>query len=101
MHIAHVFAYNLVVVNLVGLSLSGLIFLAIAHLGRKYCRDVTTMCHQVANFRVAAAKSHCCASKHRIAGSQKSMICDREIVQRCIRKWFGSTEAFERRVHTE
>ena len=32
------------------------------------------MCHQVANFRVAAAKSYCCASEHRIAGSQESMM---------------------------
>ena len=29
------------------------------------------------------------------------MICDREVIQQCIKIWFGSVEAFERRVQNE
>ncbi|CAE7443953.1 unnamed protein product, partial [Symbiodinium microadriaticum] len=81
-----------------GLALCGLIFWYIAHLARVYCRDVTTMCQHIAHFSVATAESFCCSVDHKYAHSEERMMCDREVMQRCINIWFGGIEAFERQV---
>ncbi|CAE7773743.1 unnamed protein product [Symbiodinium sp. CCMP2592] len=79
----------------------GLGFWYIAHLGREYCRDVSTMCQQIGHFRIAMAQCYCCSSDHQIDGSDTPMICDRVIILHCIRRWFGSVEAFEEYVQNE
>ncbi|CAE7258352.1 unnamed protein product, partial [Symbiodinium sp. KB8] len=81
-----------------GLALCGLIFWYIAHLVREYCRDVTTMCQQIAHFSVATAESFCCSVEHKHPHSKEPLMCDREVMQRCINIWFGGIEAFEQRV---
>ena len=83
---------------LLGLALCGLIFWYIAHLVREYCRDVTTMCQHIAHFSVATAESFCCSVEHKCADSEEPMVCDREVIQRCINIWFGGVEAFEQQV---
>ena len=83
---------------LLGLALCGLIFWYIAHLVREYCRDATTMCQHIAHFSVATAESFCCSVEHKYADSEEPMVCDREVMQRCINIWFGGVEAFEQQV---
>ena len=83
---------------LLGLACCGLIFWNIAHLVREYCRDVTTMCQHIGHFRVATAESFCCSVEHRNPHSKDPMLCDREVMQRCINIWFGGIETFEQQV---
>ena len=83
---------------LLGLACCGLIFWNIAHLVREYCRDVTTMCQHIGHFRVATAESFCCSVEHRHPHSKDPMLCDREVMQRCINTWFGGIETFEQQV---
>ncbi|CAE7372953.1 unnamed protein product, partial [Symbiodinium necroappetens] len=81
-----------------GLALCGLIFWYIAHLVREYCRDVTTMCQHIARFSFATAESFCCSVEHKHPHSEEHLMCDREVMQRCINIWFGGIEAFEQQV---
>lgn len=67
----------------------------IAHLAREYCRHLTAMGQHIGNFRVAAAASFCCSTKHRRAGSDEPLMCDREVMPKCLNIWFGSIESFE------
>ncbi|CAE7533111.1 unnamed protein product, partial [Symbiodinium sp. CCMP2456] len=78
----------------------GVVFFLIASLARAYCRSVTTMCRQIGEFRIATAESYCCSTDHKSATGEP-MICDRQVIQQCINIWFGSVEAFERRVQNE
>ncbi|CAE7413407.1 Rai14 [Symbiodinium sp. CCMP2592] len=87
-------------IMLIALLPGAVVFFLIANLARAYCRSVTTMCHQIGEFRIATAESYCCATDH-TSESGEPMICDREVIQQCIRIWFGSVEAFERRVQNE
>ncbi|CAE7234440.1 unnamed protein product [Symbiodinium microadriaticum] len=85
---------------LLALLPGAVVFFLIANLARAFCRSVTTMCRQLGEFRIATAESYCCATDHKSA-SGEPMICDREVIQQCIKIWFGSVEAFERRVQNE
>ncbi|CAE7413391.1 Rai14 [Symbiodinium sp. CCMP2592] len=76
------------------------IFFVVAHLVRDFCRSVTTMCHQIGEFRFETAESYCCSTNHR-SDSGETMICDREVIQQTINIWFGSVESFEQRVQNE
>ena len=77
-----------------------MIFFIVAHLVRDFCRSVTTMCHQIGEFRFETAQSYCCSANHR-SQTGETMICDREVIQQTINIWFGSVEAFEQRVQNE
>lgn len=50
-----------------------------------------TLASQLRDFRISESKCHCCSSGH----ADRKNPCDREIVCRCIRRWFVSEEAFE------
>ena len=72
-HLSMIFGYSLQMGVLASLGLCGVIFFAIAHLARVYCRNVTTLCDQVATFRVATAKSYCCDVDHKVSGDDQPM----------------------------
>ena len=90
--------HNELSVMFIGIACCGLIFWNIAHLVREYCRDVTTMCQHIGHFRVATAEIFCCSVEHRNPHSKDPMLCDREVMQRCINIWFGGIETFEQQV---
>ena len=92
---------NDVIMQFIAIAFCGLIFWYIAHLAREYCREVTIMCQHIGQFRVATAESFCCSVKHRRPGGDEPMMCDREVMQKCINIWFGGTEAFEQHVQSD
>ena len=85
----------------ISLACCGVIFWYIAHLAREYCRHVTTMGQHIGHFRVAGAEAFCCSIEHRRPGSDEPVMCDREVMQKCITIWFGSIESFEQCVQGE
>eukprot|EP00434_Breviolum_minutum_P032930 symbB.v1.2.029131.t1/scaffold3156.1/size62204/5 len=58
---------------------------------RHYFHSMDTLASQLRDFRISESKCHCCSSGH----ADRKNPCDREIVCRCIRRWFVSEEAFE------
>ncbi|CAE6951851.1 unnamed protein product [Symbiodinium sp. CCMP2456] len=74
-----------VILQFSAIAFCGLIFWYIAHLVREYCREVTIMCQHIGQFRVATAESFCCFVKHRRPGGDEPMMCDREVMQKCIK----------------
>lgn len=92
---------NEVMMQFISIAFCGLIFWYIAHLLREYCRDVAIMCQHIGCFRVETAESFCCSVKHRRPGCDQTMMCDREVMQKCINIWFGGLEAFEQHVQSD
>ena len=78
-----------------------MIFLKIADVVRAYCREVENLSDQLRGFRFDDAVAHCCSVGHIDPSSGSPILCDREIVRRCIIKWFGSVGEFEATVRTE
>ncbi|CAE6973405.1 unnamed protein product [Symbiodinium sp. CCMP2592] len=64
---------------------------------RIYFRSVNDSMDRLACWRLADVSCFCCSDGH----NQSRGLCDREIVLKCIRTWFGSVEEFEHRVRTE
>lgn len=58
---------------------------------RDYFWSMDTLAEQLRNFCISNSKCHCCSTGH----PDRSVPCDREIVLRCIRRWFGSEKTFE------
>jgi len=81
--------------------LSGASLFTAVHLARRFCREVRSLHNEMAEFRFDKAFSYCCSVGHRNPVTGDSLICDRQIVRRCVCEWFGSVEAFEARVHSE
>ncbi|CAE7600090.1 Rai14 [Symbiodinium sp. CCMP2592] len=85
----------------IGIACCGLFFWYIVHIAREYCREITIMYQHIRHFRVATAESLCCAVNHRLSGSDEPIMCDREVMQKCINIWFGGIEAFEQHVQSD
>ncbi|CAE7246770.1 unnamed protein product [Symbiodinium sp. CCMP2456] len=64
---------------------------------RIYFRSVNDSMDRLARWSLADVNCFCCSDGH----NQSRGLCDREIVLKCIRTWFGSVEEFEKRVRTE
>jgi len=67
---------------------------------REYWRSVELLEKQVAGFTATKSLCWCCSTNHKDE-SGGTMVCDRQIVFRCIVAWFGSLENFETRVRTD
>ncbi|CAE7411217.1 UGT80B1 [Symbiodinium natans] len=78
----------------------GTVVLAV-HIGRSYCRSIAKLHEEVSGFRVDRLKSYCCSVDHHDPTSGEAMPCDRKIILQCVRTWFDTVQAFERRVQTE
>eukprot|EP00438_Fugacium_kawagutii_P011703 Skav231758 [mRNA] locus=scaffold695:102828:104060:- [translate_table: standard] len=59
---------------------------------RDHYRNVEVLLGQLSSFEVASAKCHCCTIG---TCASNKMLCDREIISRCIRNWFGSVSDFQ------
>ena len=64
----------------------------------EHCRSIDRVRQQVSNFTVEHAVSGCCAVNHVNPTTGKPIICDREIILRCVVAWFGSVSNFEANV---
>ncbi|CAJ1460016.1 unnamed protein product [Effrenium voratum] len=62
-----------------------------------FTTSVEVMQKQLQNFQIADTTCSCCERNHKSADGTPLM-CDREVLLRCIRVWFGSEEEFERSV---
>ncbi|CAE7810910.1 unnamed protein product [Symbiodinium sp. CCMP2456] len=84
-------------VETVALVLSRWLFFYIsASYLREHYRNTEIMLKQLADFTVQGAHCHCCNGEE----SCNAGVCDRAVITRCIRIWYGSVEAFERTVRT-
>ena len=66
-------------------------FLALAHVGREFCRNLAQMQQQLFHFSLDNAKCSCCDRDH-VNGRGQPVPCDRVIMVRCIEYWFHSRE---------
>ena len=70
-----------------------LLYMKASYLRQLY-RNAEIMLKQLSDFTVQAARCHCCND----AEDCNAKVCDREIITRCLRMWYGSVEAFEETV---
>jgi len=70
-------------------------YLAASYL-REHYRDTESMLKQLSDFTVHGARCHCCNDGEACNAS----VCDRAIMSRCLRSWYGSVDAFEATVRT-
>eukprot|EP00434_Breviolum_minutum_P005088 symbB.v1.2.004487.t1/scaffold254.1/size251309/10 len=58
---------------------------------RKHFRSIASFQERLLRFQLAEAECYCCSAGHVDTGD----LCDREVIARCIRAWFGSESEFE------
>ncbi|CAK9076393.1 CCHC-type domain-containing protein [Durusdinium trenchii] len=61
---------------------------------RGYFHSVDTLCDQMSKFHLQETKCACCVQGH----DESTPVCDRDIVTRCIRAWFGDEASFEKQM---
>lgn len=64
---------------------------------RRHFRAVDALLTQLSSFELAETHCHCCDVQH----LDGALVCDREVIYRCIGAWFGSKERFEALVRSE
>ena len=67
---------------------------------RIYFRDLDIMKKQLLAISFDGAKSSCCDKGHQTLRGTP-MLCDRKVVKECVKRWFGSQEAFEETLRSE
>ncbi|CAK9014481.1 Uncharacterized protein SCF082_LOCUS12349 [Durusdinium trenchii] len=67
---------------------------------RSYFRAVDEMQRDLRHMRADEAKCSCCTQGH-VDSEGQALICDREVVQECIRVWFRDQGRFEEHIQTE
>ena len=65
-----------------------------------HCHSIEVMQQQVRCFTIERSFSQCCVDKHLDSNGQR-ILCDRDVILRCISAWFGSPEQFEDMVRTK
>ncbi|CAE7496369.1 unnamed protein product [Symbiodinium sp. CCMP2592] len=79
------------------------VFFVVAPVGAACLRDffckLEGMKDQLPKFCLRDPTCHCCETGH-VLDSGQVMSCDREVMEDCIRSWFGSTIRFESHVRT-
>ena len=73
------------------------IFTSGAKVTRGYYFSVDKMKAQLASFQFEKTKCYCCTVNH-VEPDGSPLLCDREVIRRCVLEWFGSLEAFEESV---
>ncbi|CAE7767984.1 unnamed protein product [Symbiodinium sp. CCMP2592] len=66
---------------------------------RNYLASVQNLQEKLSRFAFADTRCHCCSVNHLRRDGTK-MLCDREILQKCIRSWFGSIDNFDKSVQS-
>eukprot|EP00438_Fugacium_kawagutii_P023952 Skav213222 [mRNA] locus=scaffold369:119199:120668:+ [translate_table: standard] len=67
---------------------------------RGYFRDLERMEQQLLSISFDRARCTCCDQNH-VSPLGSAMICDRKIVNKCVRRWFGSQQNFEETLRSE
>ena len=67
---------------------------------RTHYRDTERMLEQLQAFTVEHTQCKCCDVGH-TAANGTSMICDRDVVTECVKRWFGSVQKFEEIVRSD
>eukprot|EP00439_Symbiodinium_sp_Y106_P045057 s900_g5.t1 len=76
---------------------------------RNYLASVQNLQEKLSRFAFADTRCHCCSVNHLRRDGTKilfeklvllTMLCDREILQKCIRSWFGSIDNFDKSVQS-
>eukprot|EP00438_Fugacium_kawagutii_P010837 Skav222081 [mRNA] locus=scaffold2165:4585:5484:- [translate_table: standard] len=70
------------------------------HYLRRYLLQIDECYQQLRDFHLHKVSSHCCSVNH-LDESGCELLCDREIIGKCIRSWFGSEEEFESTVRNQ
>ena len=73
-------------------------FFAISR-ARAYFRSMNDLMNALTMFQLSDARSFCCDNNHPQRG-RGPMLCDRDVIVRCITEWFGSVQNFEENVRT-
>ena len=68
---------------------------------RAYYRSAKLLETELASFTVKESRCWCCNELTDHTDEGEEVICDRQVVLRCIVTWFGTVESFEERVRTE
>ena len=63
---------------------------------RDHFRNTEVLLRQLSDFTIREAQCHCCNNGETCCAD----VCDRAIIERCIRSWHGSVEAFEVTIRT-
>ena len=77
-----------------------LCFYASVHTFRGYFQSIRECQVEMKDFKFEKALCWCCSVNH-VEHGQEINLCDRQILRRCITKWFGSTAKFEEQVRIE
>ena len=72
-----------------------LAFYVVAAFLRAHYRATETMLERLSSFTVEGASCTCCDRGHEMLDGRPVDVCDREIVEDCIRNWYGSVQSFE------
>ena len=73
----------------------------LANAALEHGREVERIQQEVFNFTIENSVSGCCAAGHVDATTGQQVFCDREIILRCVKAWFGSLQSFEDHVRGE
>eukprot|EP00438_Fugacium_kawagutii_P029235 Skav229570 [mRNA] locus=scaffold568:670992:672521:+ [translate_table: standard] len=78
-----------------------LAFAGSGHALRCHQRSIQRMLVQLDAFSVVKTESQCCTLGHKDPDSGAVLICDRDVLMKCIVEWFGSTENFDKEVQSK
>jgi len=98
---AHMDSWSTVVNQIVMLLLI-LIPAAIGSIQVRSISAANTLLHkEIGNFSAASAECFCCSVNHVNPHDNNALLlCDRKMVNKCIKEWFVSMDAFDHYVHT-
>ena len=69
------------------------------NMARSYFQSINDLKRALRTFNLKEVRCWCCDIGHQPSGGQS--LCDREVIEKCIIKWFGSVNAFEELVRQE
>ncbi|CAE7592517.1 unnamed protein product [Symbiodinium natans] len=67
---------------------------------REHYHALDQLSTQLETFSVSSTHCNCCSVGHVRQDGRQISICDREVVMRCMEKWFGTLSQFEHEVKT-
>mmetsp|Transcript_40874 Transcript_40874/g.94896 ORF Transcript_40874/g.94896 Transcript_40874/m.94896 type:complete len:532 (+) Transcript_40874:28-1623(+) len=62
------------------------------YVGMGFIRDVQNLPEQLEQFKVQDAECFCCTNHHRHPTTGEELVCDRRLIFRTIRKWYGEPD---------
>lgn len=65
----------------------------------RYTKELDVIHRQLQEFSFTEARCFCCERDHQGQTGER-IVCDREVIRKCVQDWFGSVEDFERLVRT-